>query len=128
MSAIGIQVLESIGMLNNTHEGSQEIRIQRHESREEAIDENELFTKSRDDVQAELKIDDVEHIDFIGMDRFDVNPNFQLIDFFNRLQRIALQHGLNFEEFCFARKSKYRKYSKYLFTWQGRTEIFQVEF
>ena len=63
-------------MRNNTREGSQEIRIQMHESREEAIYENEFFTKPRDDVQAELKIDDVEHIDFIEVDRFDVHPNF----------------------------------------------------
>ncbi|KAM7528594.1 hypothetical protein LguiB_032004 [Lonicera macranthoides] len=67
------------------------------------------------DVRVGLKIDNVEHIDFIGVDHFDVHPNFMLLDFFNKLQRIALQYGLNFEEFCFARRIKRRRYSKYFF-------------
>ncbi|KAM7464870.1 hypothetical protein LguiB_012432 [Lonicera macranthoides] len=98
-----------------------EVRIQRHEPREEGIDGNKFFTKPRDNVRAELKID------FIGVDRFDVHPNFLLIEFFNELRRIALQHDLNFEEFCFARRIKRQRYSKYLFSWQGRFELFQFD-
>ncbi|KAM7522940.1 hypothetical protein LguiA_012842 [Lonicera macranthoides] len=76
----------------------------------------------------ELKIDNIEHIDFIGVDRFDVHPNFLLIEFFNKLRRITLQHDLNFEEFCFTRRIKCRRYSKYLFLWQGRKELSHIEF
>ncbi|KAM7490706.1 hypothetical protein LguiA_033627 [Lonicera macranthoides] len=75
----------------------------------------------------ELKIDNVEHIDFIGMDCFDVHPNILLIEFFNKLRRIALQHDLNFKEFCFIRRIKRRRYSKYLFSRQGRKELSHVE-
>ncbi|KAM7489605.1 hypothetical protein LguiB_027089 [Lonicera macranthoides] len=84
VSTVGIQVLESIGMKNNIRERSQEVRIQRHEPQEEAIDENKFFTEPRDNVRAELKID------FIGVDRFDVHLNFLLIEFFNKLRKIGL--------------------------------------
>ncbi|KAM7528258.1 hypothetical protein LguiB_031668 [Lonicera macranthoides] len=79
-----VQVLESIGMKYNIRERSQDVRIQRHGPREEAIDENKFFTEPRDNVRAELKIDS------IGVDRFDVHLNFLLIEFFNKLRWIAL--------------------------------------
>ncbi|KAM7486289.1 hypothetical protein LguiA_002298 [Lonicera macranthoides] len=81
-----------------------------------------------DDVRAELKNDNVEHIEFIGVDLFDVHPNFMLLDFFNKLRRIMLQYGLNFKEFCFVRRIKRRRYLKYLFSWQGRIELSHVKF
>ncbi|KAM7522936.1 hypothetical protein LguiA_012838 [Lonicera macranthoides] len=92
------------------------------------VDENKLFAKPRDDVRAELKIDNVEHIDFIGVDHVDVHPNFMLLVFFNKFRRMAVQHSLNFEEFCFVRRIKRRRYSKYLFSWEGRTKLSHVKF
>ena len=68
----------------------------------------------------ELPIVEVEHIDFIGVDCFDIHPNLPLIDFFNNLRRIEVQHGLIFEEFWFAWRIKHRRNSKHLFEWHGR--------
>ena len=83
-----------------------------------------IFAKEREKIQAkrpELMIDEVVHMDFIGADRYDFHPNYRPGSFHHELKMIELQHSLNFEEFCYARKSKHRKYLKYLFTWQGRT-------
>ncbi|KAM7486398.1 hypothetical protein LguiA_002407 [Lonicera macranthoides] len=100
---------------NLQEEADEEVLVQVEEPQVQAlpaisVDENEFFAKPRDDVRAELKNDKVvEHIDFIGVDRFDVHPNFMLLDFFNKLRRIMLQYGLNFEEFCFVRRIKHGK-------------------
>ncbi|KAM7461409.1 hypothetical protein LguiA_029530 [Lonicera macranthoides] len=119
---------------NLQEEADEEVLVQVEEPQVQAlpaisVDENEFFAKPRDDVRAELKNDKVvEHIDFIGVDLFDVHPNFMLLDFFNKLRRIMLQYGLNFEEFCFVKRIKRRRYSKYLFSWQGRIELSHVKF
>ncbi|KAM7528627.1 hypothetical protein LguiB_032037 [Lonicera macranthoides] len=92
------------GVISNLQEeADEEVLVQVEEPQVQAlpaisVDENEFFAKPRYDVRAELKNDNVEHIDFIGVDRFDVHPNFMLLDFLNKLRRIVLQYGLNFEE------------------------------
>ncbi|KAM7507260.1 hypothetical protein LguiA_017713 [Lonicera macranthoides] len=103
-------------------------RVDEQESSTNVADLDNISTEEESDVRAELKIDNVEHIDFMGVDRFDVHPNFMLLDFFNKLRRIALQYGLKFEKFCFVRRIKRRRYSKYLFSWEGRTELSHVKF
>ncbi|KAM7477749.1 hypothetical protein LguiA_025962 [Lonicera macranthoides] len=102
-----VQALPAVGvdMGENRIKGGQFILIEggvnEQETSTNVADLDNISTEEEDDIRAELKIDNVEHIDFIGVDRFDVHPNFMLLDFFNKLRRIALQYGLNFEEFCF---------------------------
>ncbi|KAM7473484.1 hypothetical protein LguiB_020727 [Lonicera macranthoides] len=53
-----------------------------------------------------LKVDEVEHVDFIGVDKYDFHPNHQPGSFFNELWGIELKHHLKFDEFCLSKKAK----------------------
>ncbi|KAM7522938.1 hypothetical protein LguiA_012840 [Lonicera macranthoides] len=67
------------------------------------------YKKKRKEIQAkemELKVDEVEHVDFIGEDKYNFHPNHHLGSFFNELWRIELKHGLKFEEFRLSKKAK----------------------
>ncbi|KAM7519351.1 hypothetical protein LguiB_018313 [Lonicera macranthoides] len=52
-----------------------------------------------------LKVDDVKHVDFIGVDKYDFHPNYQPGSFFNELKLIKLKHGLKFDEFRLSKKA-----------------------
>ena len=88
-----------------------------------AVDMGDIVIEKKEEFQVEslkLKIVEVEHIDFIGVDNFNIHPNYLLANFFNKLRNIELSHGVKLDEFRVIRSFKHRKYSKYLFYWHGR--------
>ncbi|KAM7473440.1 hypothetical protein LguiB_020683 [Lonicera macranthoides] len=101
-----------------------------HETPRIANDTNDVITGKEEDLQVErlcLKILEIQHIDFIGIDKCDFHPNYQLVNFFNKLRKFELSYGIKLDEFRFAKSMKHRKYSKYIFSWHGRFELFQFE-
>ncbi|KAM7528571.1 hypothetical protein LguiB_031988 [Lonicera macranthoides] len=98
-----------------------------HETPRIANDTNDVIPEKEEDIQVErlcLKILKIEHIDFIGVDKCDFHPNYQLVNFFNKLRKFELSYGKKLNEFRFAKSVKHRKDSKYLFSWHGIFELF----
>ena len=90
-----------------------------------------IFAKGRKEILAkelELKVDELEHVDFIGADKYDFHLRYQSGSFFSDLQRIERKHGLRFDEFYFSRKAEQRKHSTYINSWHGGSNSFQSKF
>ncbi|KAM7493459.1 hypothetical protein LguiB_028068 [Lonicera macranthoides] len=52
-----------------------------------------------------LKVE-VQHVDFIGVNKYDSHPNHLPESFSNELKMIELKHGLKFDEFHLSKKAK----------------------
>ncbi|KAM7523001.1 hypothetical protein LguiA_012903 [Lonicera macranthoides] len=53
-----------------------------------------------------LKVDEMEHVDFIGVIKYDSHPNHLLGSFSNELKMIELKHDLKLYEFRLSKKAK----------------------
>ena len=75
-----------------------------------AIGMGDIIIEKSLEVQVESldwKIIEVEQVDFIGVDNFNIHPNYQLANFFNKLRNIELLHGMKLDEFWVARSFKH---------------------
>ncbi|KAM7460206.1 hypothetical protein LguiB_036400 [Lonicera macranthoides] len=125
-----VQALSAIGvdMGENCIEGGQLILIEGRVNEQETSTNvaylDNIFIEEEDEVRAELKVDDIEHIDFIGVDNFDVHSNYKIIDFFNKLRDIELNYGLTLDELRFAKNIHSRVEDP--LAWLGKTILDHV--